>query len=291
MLNPLFQNSHVPSFTPSSVLGVKTPTLNSELGAAYDLTNQRLLYGKNESVVYEFPASVVKVMTCLLLGETKAANMSDTITWQTSDDIDASFSQVGFANSDVVSWDELLHGMLMVSGGDACQAVARVLGNESASNAIGSTLGYNVFTDMMNQKALDLGCQRALFSNSHGAFMHQISARDLAVIGGACFQNPVVQAMALTTSYTITVTGPSSRSIPLTNGNSLLGNPGVKGSKTGSLSGGIYPTTFSLVTLWTSPSGVDVAIATMASPDTTGRFTDHTNMIASLPTDFPYLSL
>lgn len=271
------------------VATTRTPSVSSPFCCAYDITNDRVLYDKDANVVYDFPASTIKVMTCLLVAEIKATSLSDTIAWQTSDDLAAGFSQVGFANGDVVTWTDLLHSMLMVSGGDACQLAARILGNEDAGNAATSTAGYARFNEMMNDRAVDLGCTNARFTNSHGAEYHPVSARDMAVISGACFKNTAIDGLARDTSYAISVTGPSPRTINLSNANSVLSTTGVKGSKTGSLSGGIYPTVFNLVTLWTSTGGVDVAIATFGAGTSTDRYDDTTDMIASLPTDFPYL--
>lgn len=119
----------------------KQPAAGSNYVAAIDITNDLVLYAKNAAVVYDYPASTVKVVTMLLLAELKSANMSDTVTWQNSDDLDGGFSQVGFQNGDVITFADLLRGMLYVSGGDAVQAVARVLGNENTGSPLTSTAG------------------------------------------------------------------------------------------------------------------------------------------------------
>lgn len=262
---------------------------DSEFVSAYDLTAGRVLYDKAANTIYDYPASTVKIMTILLTAELKGDVLSETVTWQTSDDLDPGFSQVGFGNGDVVTWDDLIHGMLMVSGGDACQAAARVLGNEDAGNALTSTDGYARFVEMMNERAAALGCA-SRFANAHGAELHAVCARDMAVIAATCFSDPTVAELALDTAYTINVTGANARSINLTNGNPLIDDTGVKGSKTGSLSGGIYPTTYSLATLWQAPNGNLIGLMALNSPTSNGRYDDTTEMISSLPTDFPYLA-
>ena len=266
-----------------------TPSLVSEFGFALDMSNGIVLYAKNGSIVYEYPASTVKVMTALLIAELKGDDLAGTVTWQTSDDLDSGFSQVGFQNGDVVTWTDLLHGILMVSGGDACQAAARVIGNEALGAALTSTAGYAKFVEMMNARARGLGCLSTVFANSHGADAHVVTARDMAVIAGTCFRNAVIDALARDLSYTINVTGANARAIGLTNANSALSIAGVAGSKTGSLSGGGYPTTWNLVTLWTSPGGVDVAIVNMGAETSSAGYADTSNMIDTLEDDFPYL--
>lgn len=261
----------------------------SEFCCAIDITAGRVLYDKAANTVYDYPASTVKLMTTLLVAELKGSSLSETVTWQTSDDLDSGFSQVGFGNGDVVTWSDILHGMLMVSGGDACQAAARVLGNEDAGTALSSESGYARFTEMMNQRAKAMGCLNTSFSNAHGAMLHAITARDLAEIAARCFSNPAVAGIALDSAYAINVTGTNARTINLANGNPLIDDAGVKGSKTGSLAGGIYPTTYSLGTCWQAPGGNVIGIVALNSPTSQGRYDDTTEMIASLPTDFPYL--
>ena len=266
------------------------PALVSTFGCAIDVTTGRVLYTKAANTVYEYPASTVKMMTMLLVAEMKGAALSSTVTWQASDDLDSGFSQVGFNNGDVVTWNDLLHGMMMVSGGDACQAAARVIGNEALGVPLTSTDGYAKFTEMMNARAKQLGCRNTAFSNAHGAEKHIVTARDMARITGSCFRNAVISALSLDTAYAINITGPNARTINITNTNPMLSVTGVKGSKTGSLSGGAYPTTYSLGTLWTTTGGKDIALYTMFSGTSADRYTDVNAMIAALPTDFPYLN-
>lgn len=263
---------------------------DSQFVAAIDITTGRVLYDKAANTVYDYPASTVKMMTVLLVAELKGDALSETVTWQTSDDLDSGFSQVGFNNGDVVTWADLLHGMLMVSGGDACQAAARVLGNEDAGAALTSTGGYARFTEMMNERAVALGCGNSRFSNAHGAELHAVTARDMAVIAAHCFSNATVADLALDTAYTINVTGANARAINLNNGNPLLDDAGVMGSKTGSLSGGSYPTTNSLGTCWQAPNGNIIGLMALNAATSAGRYDDTTEMISSLPTDFPYLA-
>lgn len=265
--------------------------VNSPYACAIDVTNDWVLYDRAAYLVWPWPASTVKMMTMLLTAELKGGNLSETVTWQTSDDLSSNYSQVGFGNGDVVTWTDLLHGMLLVSGGDACQAAARVLGNEDMGNPLTSTDGYARFTTMMNAKAKALGCDSVAFINAHGADNHSMSAADLARIAGACFSNAVMDAMGRTGSYAINVTGANARTINLSNANPMISATGVIGSKTGSLTGsGDWPSdTYNLGTLWQAPGGQKVAVVNMYGASSAARYDDTTAMIAALPTDFPYL--
>lgn len=74
---------------------------------------------------------------------------------------------------DVVSIDQLLKGLLVVSGNDAAVALA-----ESSAN------GFGNFIDLMNSTAKRLGMKNSHFSNPHGLNEkdHYMSIRDLAIL-------------------------------------------------------------------------------------------------------------
>ena len=81
---------------------------------------------------------------------------------------------------DVVSIDQLLKGLLVVSGNDAAVALA-----ESSAN------GLNNFVDLMNQTAKNLGMKNRHFRNPHGLNEkdHFMSIRDLATLATHLYQD------------------------------------------------------------------------------------------------------
>jgi D-alanyl-D-alanine carboxypeptidase (penicillin-binding protein 5/6) len=81
---------------------------------------------------------------------------------------------------DVVSIDQLLKGLLVVSGNDAAVALA-----ESSAG------GINNFVDLMNLKAKQLGMKNSQFRNPHGLNEkgHYMSIRDLATLATRLYQD------------------------------------------------------------------------------------------------------
>ena len=79
-----------------------------------------------------------------------------------------------------VSIEDLLKGIIVDSGNDACVAMAEHLG--------GSEVG---FTDIMNQQAKNLGMTSSHFTDSTGLpdKEHYTSAKDLAVLGRALIED------------------------------------------------------------------------------------------------------
>jgi D-alanyl-D-alanine carboxypeptidase (penicillin-binding protein 5/6) len=78
-----------------------------------------------------------------------------------------------------VSVEDLLKGIIVESGNDACVAMAEHLGGSE-----------NGFTDVMNQQAKNLGMTNSHFTDSTGLpnIDHYTSAKDLALLGQALIQ-------------------------------------------------------------------------------------------------------
>lgn len=90
--------------------------------------------------------------------------------------------------------EELLYGMMLVSGNDAATALA--------CHAAGSVEGFSVW---MNKKAAELGCENTHFENACGldGEKHYSSARDLARIAAAAIQNEDFRCIVSTKCKTI----------------------------------------------------------------------------------------
>ena len=81
---------------------------------------------------------------------------------------------------DIVSIEELLKGLLAVSGNDAAVALAEASGR-----------GYSNFIALMNSKAKELGLTNSHFKNPHGLYEegHYMSLRDLATLTTRIYQD------------------------------------------------------------------------------------------------------
>lgn len=136
------------------------------------------------------PASVTKVMTLLLVMEALEAGR---ISWD--DKVIASETAAGKGGSQVylevgeqMSMDEMLKSVVVSSANDCATALAEhVAGSEAA------------FVQMMNQKAVDLGCQETNFVNCTGlddepnAAEHRTSAYDLALMSRALLSHKKIK--------------------------------------------------------------------------------------------------
>jgi len=140
-------------------------------------------------------------------------------------------SQAGYSSmfimiNDQVSVENLLRGIIIASGNDACVALAEgIAGSESN------------FADMMNEKAGDIGMTSTNFTNSSGINdPDNIStARDIAIMSKYLIKNyPILYELFAEKTFTWDRTGGE----PIKQGNRnplLYKNVGVDGVKTGYL--------------------------------------------------------
>lgn len=178
------------------------------------------------------PASLTKIMTIYVIGkELKAGNISldDMVTisenaWAKNfPDSSKMFIEVGTE----VSVKDLLMGIVVQSGNDACVAMAEhIAGSESA------------FASMMNAHAQALGMNATNFVNSHGLHDpdHYTSPRDMATVSSALIKEvPDMYAIYSEKEFTY-------NNIKQFNRNSLLWDKSlnVDGIKTGHTSDAGY---------------------------------------------------
>ena len=198
------------------------PKINSRDAVIYDRKSQKIIWGKKENERRPM-ASTTKIMTAIVVLEN--ANLSDTVTVSKKAG-GTGGSRLGLKAGDKITVNNLLYGLLLVSGNDAAVALAEYVG--------GSVEG---FANMMNKKASELGLENTHFVTPHGLDMqeHYTTAFELAKMADYALNIEKFAQIVNTKNITISISG---RSKNLTNTNELLGNlNGVNGVKTGFTNG------------------------------------------------------
>lgn len=174
----------------------KGPHIYSEAGIVMDADSGAILYAKNIDNPH-YPASITKILTGLVAIENNELTKMITVTPEDYNFLKRGDNHIGLKNEEQITMEDALHGTLLASGNEVAHAVA--------SNTEG---GYDHFIKLMNDKAQELGCQNSNFVNSHGLHddEHYTSARDMALIGSACFQNADFMRITGTLEYTIPTT-------------------------------------------------------------------------------------
>ena len=208
------------------------PAFRVEAKAALlvDLGSGRDIY---EQAAHEriYPASLTKIMTCLVALEN--GNLSDmvTVTESALSGLGADSSSAGLKVGETMSLENLLYCMMIVSGNDACNVIAE--------HIAGSVADY---VRMMNERAYNLGCEDTHFNNTHGLHdeAHYTTAHDLSLITQAALKSENFRQIVSTAEYELPATNLSeARQLKTTNllitksSSNLFYYPRANGVKTG----------------------------------------------------------
>lgn len=183
-------------FLPYTVHALDDPSPQAEAAYLADRESGFVLYSKNADA-RRFPASTTKVMTALIVLE-KVDNLAQTVEVLDEDFDDVAFdsSKAGFLPGEQVPVLDLLYGLLLPSGNEAANTLARYVGGDGAKEE---------FVRMMNARAKELGCTNTRFVNPNGLHdeNHYTTARDLYTIAREAMKNDTFQEIANTAQKTL----------------------------------------------------------------------------------------
>lgn len=187
--------------------GVLAPPITAEGAILMDADNMAILYQKNMDQPY-FPASITKIMTCLLAVE--KCPLSDVVTMSNEAvfGIDRTSSNVGLDVGQKITMEEAILCVMLASANEAASAIA-----EHVSGSIED------FVDLMNERAKELGCTNTHFHNANGLpdDEHYISPHDMAIIAKAFNDNETCRRLASLRDYDIEPTSTQPDEIHLLN--------------------------------------------------------------------------
>ena len=204
--------------------------VNARTAIVVDYHSDKILYELDPDAQI-YPASMTKIMTTIVafdLIENKKLSLDDKFivsenAWRLSQ---SGYSSMFIMVNDEVSVEDLLMGIIVASGNDACVALAEgIAGSEE------------VFAEMMNEKAMEIGMTATNFSNSSGINdpENYSTVRDIALMSKYLIKNyPEFYPWYSETNFTWDRTGGD----PIKQGNRnplLYKKVGVDGVKTGYL--------------------------------------------------------
>lgn len=204
-----------------SVQVLAAPSILAESAILINAETGGVIFEKNADT-RRAPASLTKMMTCILCLESKGLNAEFKVTQAAAA---TEYSYLEMKGGERLLSGELMREMMMESDNGAAVVVAQ--------NVSGSVLK---FADRMNEKAKELGCRKTHFSNPHGltAKWHYTTARDLAKIAAYCMKNPDFRNLVNNQKSVIRWQLPSNKIYKSETTNELLGSyQGANGIKTG----------------------------------------------------------
>ncbi len=184
--------------------------LKSSVALVMDQDTNEVVFSKNSEAVLPI-ASLTKLMTAMVMVEAKLP-LEDQIT-VTSEDVDTEKnSSSRLAVGATLTRGELLHLALMSSENRAAHALGRTFPG-----------GLPAFVIAMNAKARSLGMADTKYVDPTGLNSgNQSSAKDLASLVKAAYQQPLIRELSTSHEYAVRV---GSRQLQFHNTNSLVRNP------------------------------------------------------------------
>jgi len=184
--------------------------LKSSVAFVMDQDTNEVLLSKNSEAVLPI-ASLTKLMTAMVVVEAKLP-MEEAITI-TSEDIDTEKnSSSRLTVGATLTRGELLHLALMSSENRAAHALGRIYPG-----------GLQAFVVAMNRKAQTLNMADTRYIEPTGlSSQNQSSARDLATLVKAAYQQPIIRELSTSHEYAVQV---GARHVQFHTTNSLVRNP------------------------------------------------------------------
>lgn len=206
----------------------KGPSIEGQSAVLMDVVTESVLYSKDADEKL-YPASITKIMTCLLACENLDMNDTITMSQEAAYGIEAGSSSIYAETDEVFTVEQALMALMLESANEMALAIG-----EKVSGSV------KKFVELMNQRAAQLGCKNTHFNNPNGLpdETHYTTANDMAKIAKAAWFNPCFRKFVTTDTYEIPPTNKQPLSRYLLNHHKMMAGrdyayDGVLGGKTG----------------------------------------------------------
>lgn len=230
----LFSEAFADDKKPTSLAkaaGLKQPKVNSDSAVVLNAKSKAILYAKRADKK-QYPASVTKVMTALLVLEHMSENADEKIICSKNAvlSIERGSSHIGMMPNEEISIKEALYAILLNSANEVSNALAEYVSGSLDDFAI-----------LMTKRAKELGCKHTHFVNANGLYddEHYTTAYDMALILREAMTHPLFREIVMTRQSKVKKTNLTDEERYLGNSNKLIYKNGTyyydkcTGGKTG----------------------------------------------------------
>ena len=209
----------VPAFA-EEVSWPEGPQISSPCAIVMEANTGAVLYEKNADEVH-YPASITKIMTALVALENCPLDDIVTFSAKAVYENEGDTSHIARDLDEQMTLEQCLYGMMLESANECAWAIAEHVGNGECQ----------IFVDLMNARAQELGCTHTHFNNPNGLpdESHVTTSRDMALISCEAIKNSTFRQITGTVKYTIPPTNKHTDPTLLNNHHQML-SP-YKGSK------------------------------------------------------------
>lgn len=169
------------------------PDVYADAAIVMEASTGLILYEKNIDHAY-YPASITKIMTALLAIENSSLGEVVTFSKNAIYDVDLNSSRIGIDVGEQLTMQQCLYAILLESANEVTYAIAEHIAGS-----------VEAFSDMMNNKAKELGCTNTHFVNPHGLpdDDHYTTAHDMALITREAMKSETFRKVFATRTYQI----------------------------------------------------------------------------------------
>lgn len=148
------------------------PDVNSETYVVMDVKTGQVLAQKGADTKM-FPASITKILTCALALEKGSSQDIHTMSYEATHSIDYGSTHIALTENEQIPVKDLLNATMIESANDAANGLAEYTAGS-----------LEAFTELMNNKAAEIGAVNSHFTNAHGLHNknHYTTAYDMALI-------------------------------------------------------------------------------------------------------------
>jgi len=205
----------------SSIAFGQEPVVNAKSAVIMDAVSGKILW-ERASYTPRYPASTTKILTTLLLLENVKDLQSRITACPNTEQVTG--SSLHLKPGETISAEDAAYAMMLRSANDACVAVAQTVSGSVVE-----------FSNLMNQRALEIGCQNSNFRNPNGLPdpSHKTTAYDLALIAREAMRNETFRTIAATKSRIISRSVNQTDLLIKTRNKWLLKDATADGIKTG----------------------------------------------------------
>ncbi|WP_458407700.1 D-alanyl-D-alanine carboxypeptidase family protein [Anaerotignum sp.] len=178
------------------------PELTASAAILIEESTGTILYAKNADQKM-YPASMTKVLTALVALDHFKPEELIKVGYEINE-ISLDSSKAGHVVGETLTMKNAIRGLIIPSGNDSANVIAAAVARRAENDeSMSFSKCEEVFTDLMNKKAEELGATHSHFSNAHGyhADDHYTTGEDMALISKAFMENPTLEEIANERSY------------------------------------------------------------------------------------------
>ena len=163
--------------------------------ASFSVTASEILYAENLHIRLE-PASITKILTALIAIEHGDLTEIVTVRDGAFEGLHPASSTANLRYGDQLTLLDLIYGLMLPSGNDSSIVIAEYIAGSVPA-----------FSEMMNDRAAELGATNSYFSNPHGlsSVEHYTTIYDLYLIFNKCIQSDIFIEIISADTYTANV--------------------------------------------------------------------------------------